>query len=99
MRLATGHLKIELHETEERLLGELRTLRRGHRKTRDGSLTYCRLSWLDTAMALRAQIPHQDHGSRSSRRKHALNEVVGFADGGRFSTRPLFRYITFFFAF
>jgi uncharacterized membrane protein len=30
-------LKIELHETEERLLTELRTLRRGLRETRDGS--------------------------------------------------------------
>ena len=30
-----GELKIELHETEERLLGELRTLRRGMRLGRD----------------------------------------------------------------
>src|SRR5712691_2126789 len=29
-------LKFELHETEERLLGELRALRRGRRATRDG---------------------------------------------------------------
>src|SRR4051794_3592382 len=34
-----GDLKIELHETEERLLTELRTLRRGLRQTRDGSQT------------------------------------------------------------
>ena len=33
----SGSLKIELHETEQRLLTELRTLRRGQRKTRDGS--------------------------------------------------------------
>jgi uncharacterized membrane protein len=33
----SGDLKIELHETEERLLTELRTLRRGLRETRDGS--------------------------------------------------------------
>ena len=32
-----GDLKIELHETEERLLTELRTLRRGLRGTEDGS--------------------------------------------------------------
>ena len=32
-----GDLKIELHETEERLLAELRTLRRGLRTSRDGS--------------------------------------------------------------
>ena len=32
-----GALKIELHETEERLLTELRTLRRGLRGTQDGS--------------------------------------------------------------
>ena len=32
-----GDLKIELHETEERLLAELRTLRRGLRGTQDGS--------------------------------------------------------------
>ena len=32
-----GDLKIELHETEERLLTELRKLRRGLRETRDGS--------------------------------------------------------------
>src|SRR6476620_8864281 len=32
-----GDLKIELHETEERLLTELRTLRRGLRQTQDGS--------------------------------------------------------------
>ena len=31
-----GDLKIELHETEERLLTELRTLRRGLRGTQDG---------------------------------------------------------------
>jgi len=31
-----GDLKIELHETEERLLAELRTLRRGLRETREG---------------------------------------------------------------
>ena len=34
-----GDLKIELHETEERLLSELRTLRRGLRGTQDGSQT------------------------------------------------------------
>ena len=34
-----GDLKIELHETEERLLTELRTLRRGLRATQDGSQT------------------------------------------------------------
>lgn len=34
-----GDLKIELHETEERLLTELRTLRRGLRGTLDGSQT------------------------------------------------------------
>src|SRR6476620_2479845 len=34
-----GDLKIELHETEERLLTELRTLRRGLRQTQDGSQT------------------------------------------------------------
>ena len=34
-----GALKIELHETEERLLTELRTLRRGLRGTQDGSRT------------------------------------------------------------
>src|SRR4249919_2377224 len=34
-----GDLKIELHETEERLLTELRTLRRGLRGTQDGSQT------------------------------------------------------------
>ena len=34
-----GDLKIELHETEERLLTELRTLRRGGRGTQDGSQT------------------------------------------------------------
>ena len=34
-----GDLKIELHETEERLLTELRTLRRGLRGTQDGSPT------------------------------------------------------------
>src|SRR5437763_16545031 len=32
-----GDLNIELHETEERLLTELRTLRRGLRETQDGS--------------------------------------------------------------
>ncbi len=32
-----GDLKIELHETEERLLAELRTLRRGLREAGDGS--------------------------------------------------------------
>src|SRR5947209_20137738 len=32
-----GDLKIELHETEERLLTELRTLRRGLRETQGGS--------------------------------------------------------------
>jgi hypothetical protein len=32
-----GDLGIELHETEERLLTELRTLRRGLRETREGS--------------------------------------------------------------
>ena len=32
-----GDLKIEFHETEERLLAELRTLRRGLRETGDGS--------------------------------------------------------------
>ena len=32
-----GALKIELHETEERLLTELRTLRRGLRGTQDGA--------------------------------------------------------------
>jgi uncharacterized membrane protein len=32
-----GHLKIELHETEKRLLDELRTLRRGLRATPKGS--------------------------------------------------------------
>ena len=31
-----GDLRIELHETEERLLAELRTLRRGLRETREG---------------------------------------------------------------
>lgn len=34
-----GDLKIELHETEERLLTELRTLRRGLREIRDGTQT------------------------------------------------------------
>jgi uncharacterized membrane protein len=34
-----GDLKIELHETEERLLTELRKLRRGLRETQDGSQT------------------------------------------------------------
>lgn len=34
-----GALKIKLHETDERLLTELRTLRRGLRRTRDGSQT------------------------------------------------------------
>ncbi len=34
-----GDLKVELHETEERLLAELRTLRRGLRGTQDGSRT------------------------------------------------------------
>ena len=34
-----GALKIELFETEERLLSELRTLRRGLRETQDGSQT------------------------------------------------------------
>ncbi len=34
-----GDLKIELHATEQRLLTELRTLRRGLRKNRDGSQT------------------------------------------------------------
>ena len=34
-----GNLKIELHETEERLLTELRTLRRGLRGAQDGSQT------------------------------------------------------------
>jgi uncharacterized membrane protein len=34
-----GDLKIELHETEERLLTELRKLRRGLRETEDGSKT------------------------------------------------------------
>ena len=34
-----GDLKIELHETEERLLTELRTLRRGLRRHLDGSQT------------------------------------------------------------
>ena len=34
-----GDLKIELHETEERLLTELRTLRRGLRQTQDSSQT------------------------------------------------------------
>ena len=34
-----GNLKIELHETEERLLTELRTLRRGLRGIQDGSQT------------------------------------------------------------
>src|SRR5664280_1557222 len=34
-----GDLKIELHETEQRLLTELRTLRRGLRGIRDGSRT------------------------------------------------------------
>jgi uncharacterized membrane protein len=33
---STADLKIELHETEERLLTELRTLRRGLRDSRDG---------------------------------------------------------------
>ncbi len=35
----SGTLKIELHETEQRLLTELRTLRRGLRGTGDGSQT------------------------------------------------------------
>jgi uncharacterized membrane protein len=34
----SGNLKIELHETEERLLAELRTLRRGLREAADGPL-------------------------------------------------------------
>ncbi len=34
---STADLKIELHETEERLLTELRTLRRGLRESRDGA--------------------------------------------------------------
>ena len=33
----SGNLKIELHETEKRLLTELRTLRRGQRKSRAGA--------------------------------------------------------------
>ena len=33
----SGNLKIELHETEQRLLTELRALRRGQRKTRAGA--------------------------------------------------------------
>jgi uncharacterized membrane protein len=33
----SGRLKIELHESEQRLLTELRTLRRRHRGTKDGS--------------------------------------------------------------
>jgi uncharacterized membrane protein len=36
---STADLKIELHETEERLLTELRTLRRGLRDSRDGPQT------------------------------------------------------------
>jgi uncharacterized membrane protein len=36
---STADLKIELHETEERLLTELRTLRRGLRDSRDGPTT------------------------------------------------------------
>ena len=40
-----GDLKIELHETEERLLTELRTLRRGLRQTQDASQTVsCQLT-------------------------------------------------------
>jgi uncharacterized membrane protein len=31
-----GHLKVEFHDTERRLLAELRALRRGHRGSRDG---------------------------------------------------------------
>ena len=36
---ALGDLKIELHETEERLLGELRALRRGLRQSQVGAQT------------------------------------------------------------